>query len=172
MECGTTGDVCYTPGLKAILILAWRKARECGHAAVSPAHYLLAIATRGGGLGTQLLQDLRIEPSQLEQAVRATLAPPDDGATDSPDLSATAERVLKSAETAARNDNRCFLSTEHLFLAIMRDAEPEIVRVIESCGVSYARARQAAEDIYERMGKLMDEAGGGRSRGETERPQP
>jgi ATP-dependent Clp protease ATP-binding subunit ClpA len=156
-----TGDVRYTPGLKAILILAWRKARECGHAAVSPAHYLLAITTRGGGLGTQLLQDMQIDPRALERAVRATLGPPDDGQTDNPDLSTTAARVLEHAEQIARQANRCFLSTEHLFLAIMREAEPEVVQAIESCGITYDRAREAAEAIYTRMGDLMDDPGGG-----------
>jgi ATP-dependent Clp protease ATP-binding subunit ClpC len=62
-------------------------------------------------------------------------------------LTRRAEQILKLAKEAAAEENRGFVGTEHLLLAIMREGTGLGARVLAEHGVTEARVREQVEEL-------------------------
>ena len=151
------------------LASAASQAAAAGHAAVEPAHLLVALLSQDGGTAAPLLQAAGVDPSDvladLKTAVDAL--PSASGSTvANPTLARASHEVLQRAIDLARELGDEFVSTEHLVVGLAtvessasraltsRGATPDALRAAFSSVRGSARATSAdAEETYQSLEK-------------------
>ncbi len=115
----------YTTKAAEAVQTAMQSAGTRGHQAIHPLHLLFALATQKEGLIPQLLGKLELRPDALLGQVEKELQklPRVSGGTAAY-LTPEAKRVLDGAESEAGQLRDEYVSTEHLFLALV--VEPSL----------------------------------------------
>ncbi len=75
---GSESQPPFTPRAKKVLELSLREALQLGHQHIGTEHILLGLVREGGGVATQVLVDLGIEPGRVRQGVIRLMAPSDE----------------------------------------------------------------------------------------------
>lgn len=70
---GTPTDLPFTPRAKRTLELAVDQARQLGHNYIGTEHLLLGILCEGQGLAVRVLENLGVNPNNLEQQLRGAM---------------------------------------------------------------------------------------------------
>lgn len=117
------------------------------HSEVTPLHLLLVLSEQPGGVVPSLLKQLEINPADVTRDVK-------DQLTQQPTLSkpGTAtpsnalRQVLQQAESEAGKLRDEYISTEHLFLALLDNAE-DIQKLSSLSSVSYDKTKEALTDV-------------------------
>ncbi len=128
---------------------AQRLAVEHNHAEVDSEHLLLALARQTDGVVPPLLGKLGVPGAQLEQAVESALQRRArvQGAAAEPGISRTLAAALNAAFDIARGMRDEYVSTEHLFLALVREGGPEIARIAGRLGLKPEAVLQALQSV-------------------------
>jgi ATP-dependent Clp protease ATP-binding subunit ClpB len=92
-----------------------------GHQVLQPAHLLLALMTQADGVVPALLNQMGVNRDTLESSVKDLLEklPRISGGSSEPRLSPELQRILEAAQQAATRFSDDYVSTEHLFLAVV-----------------------------------------------------
>jgi len=119
----------WTQKAREALLEAQRLAQDEGHAAIEPAHLLLALAQQPEGVVPAILTQLAGSPAYLVDDLQKDLQgrPRVSGGAAQPGLTRTLSQALESAEAQARSMKDEYVSTEHLLLALA--AGPEATRL-------------------------------------------
>ena len=127
-------------------------ARERGNAEILQIHLLASLVAQEGGIVGALLNKIGSDKrAALELGIRRVLdsLPKISGSgTSSPYMSTSLEDTVRRGEAIAKEMKDDFVSTEHLFIAIVERPEPaEIANLFRSLQI----ARNAVEDIVSQM---------------------
>ena len=127
-------------------------ARERGNAEILQIHLLASLVAQEGGIVGALLNKIGSDMrAALELGIRRVLdsLPKISGSgTSSPYMSTSLEDTVRRGEAIAKEMKDDFVSTEHLFIAIVERPEPaEIANLFRSLQI----ARSAVEDIVSQM---------------------
>ena len=127
-------------------------ARERGNAEILQIHLLASLVAQEGGIVGALLNKIGSDNrAALELGIRRVLdsLPKISGSgTSSPYMSTSLEDTVRRGEAIAKEMKDDFVSTEHLFIAIVERPEPaEIANLFRSLQI----ARSAVEDIVSQM---------------------
>lgn len=127
-------------------------ARERGNAEILQIHLLASLVAQEGGIVGALLNKIGSDKrAALELGIRRVLdsLPKISGSgTSSPYMSTSLEDTVRRGEAIAKEKKDDFVSTEHLFIAIVERPEPaEIANLFRSLQI----ARSAVEDIVSQM---------------------
>ena len=127
-------------------------ARERGNAEILPVHLLASLVAQEGGIVGALLNKIGSDKrTALELGIRRVLdgLPKISGTSAaSPYMSTSLEASIRRSEAVAKEMKDDFVSTEHLFIAIVEHPEPsEIANLLRSLQIS----RSAVEDIVSQM---------------------
>lgn len=127
-------------------------ARERGNAEILQIHLLASLVAQEGGIVGALLNKIGSDKrAALELGIRRVLdsLPKISGSgTSSPYMSTSLEDTVHRGEAIAKEMKDDFVSTEHLFIAIVERPEPaEIANLFRSLQI----ARSAVEDIVSQM---------------------
>lgn len=96
--------------------------KKRGHPSLTPLHLLYSLVTQEGGVVPGLLKNLDINEQALAQRIEETLnAYPKINGAYKPQVSPELATVLENAEKEARELQDEYISTEHLFLALLKD---------------------------------------------------
>src|SRR5438094_4608415 len=128
-------------------------ARSRNHQLVEPAHVLYALLSDPEGVVYPLVQKLGQSPRALRDHVEEVLdriPKVYGGSGQELYLSAETRRVLERAFDEAEKLTDDYVSTEHLFLALLDDG-PDIVRVLKDAGLGRDQALSALADIRGRQ---------------------
>lgn len=109
---------------------AMQMAGKLSHQAVSPLHLLLALMNQSGGLVPSILEKLEINLGQTEERIKNELkntAKVKGGAQGY--VTSETKAVLDQAETEAGKLKDEYISTEHLFLALLD--QPTIKNILD-----------------------------------------
>ena len=94
------------------------------HQALSPLHLLLALIEQPAGVVPSLLQKLQRDPQNIAQNITDALGQlPKVSGGGSPYLTPELKTILDTAESEKQKLQDQFVSTEHLFLALLQDTE-------------------------------------------------
>ena len=94
------------------------------HQAMTPLHLLYALATQHGGLVPTILQKLEVRPEEVSAKAKAALdALPAVSGADGAYMTPELKKVLDGAETEAGKLRDEYISTEHLFLSLLENAD-------------------------------------------------
>ncbi len=138
-----------TTKLMEALQASQKNAASGGRAQIYPAELLLALVQQEGGVLSSVLKKAGADTDVLTRALQEELArkPRQSGAVASaPGIGPELDKCLTAAEEQRKRMKDDFLSVEHVVLGIL-EAEPELRRVLEKCGLTQDRYLQALKEV-------------------------
>ncbi len=140
----------YTEKAERVIQSAKRVSRQLGHSYVGTEHLLIGLLREQTCVPGQLLAQKGVEEEKLLQLISDLIAP-DTGVltAERPDYTPRARRVLEQAREEAASFGEELVSTEHLFIAMLKDVECVSSRLLNTLSVS---ARELYMGVLESMG--------------------
>jgi ATP-dependent Clp protease ATP-binding subunit ClpB len=139
----------FTEKAQEALASAQGVASRYHHNELDAEHILLALIEQSEGLISQLLKKVGAEPAQVLEHVQAALGdrPKVSGGASQLYMSARARTVLAEAEKTAKKFKDEYVSTEHIFLAILGLSDGDAARVMKNFGVTEAKVLGALKEL-------------------------
>ncbi|MFH1943977.1 MAG: ATP-dependent Clp protease ATP-binding subunit [bacterium] len=138
----------FSQRVQVVIQLSREEALRLGHDYIGTEHLLLGLIREGGGIAVEMIKSLDMDLDELkkaiEDAVRST-----GGTITMGNIPFTkrAERVLRVAAAEAERFKSNVIGTEHLLLALLKDAEGVAAQVLHSYDISYNTVREELENV-------------------------
>jgi ATP-dependent Clp protease ATP-binding subunit ClpB len=134
----------YTEKAQEAIVSARSLAEELQHQELTIEHVLLALASQEGGVVPRLLRLQGVEPAEFMRAVRAVVERrPKVYGHLQVYLGGRLNTALSQAEKEAERLRDDYISTEHLFLGCIENAEGETATTLRSMGLTRDSVYQA-----------------------------
>ena len=133
----------FSQRVKDVLTYSREEALRLGNEYIGVEHLLLGMIREGEGLAIQILTYLGIDINELKQRIEQSVINKGKRATyaENIPLVKQAERALKITYLEAKLFNSDLIGTEHLLLAILKDEENLVTKLLHSYGVDYETIR-------------------------------
>jgi ATP-dependent Clp protease ATP-binding subunit ClpC len=123
-----------------------------GHNQIDTEHILLALIEQPGGVIPQILEKLNVNAQALTERLDATLrASPKanifGGGAGQIFITPRVKRIIDLANEEANRLKDEYISTEHIFLAILTERNTPAARILESAGLTRDRVYDAIQDL-------------------------
>ncbi len=123
-----------------------------GHNQIDTEHILLALIEQPGGAIPQILEKLNVNPEALVERLDATLrASPKanifGGGAGQIFITPRVKRIIDLANEEANRLKDEYISTEHIFLAILTERNTPAARILESAGLTRDRVYEAIQSL-------------------------
>jgi ATP-dependent Clp protease ATP-binding subunit ClpC len=123
-----------------------------GHNQIDTEHILLALIEQPGGVIPQILEKLSVSADALTERLDATLrASPKanifGGGAGQIFITPRVKRIIDLANEEANRLKDEYISTEHIFLAILTERNTPAARILESAGLTRDRVYDAIQDL-------------------------
>ncbi len=123
-----------------------------GHNQIDTEHILLALIEQPGGAIPQILEKLNVNAYALTDRLDATLrASPKanifGGGAGQIFITPRVKRIIDLANEEANRLKDEYISTEHIFLAILTERNTPAARILESAGLTRDRVYDAIQDL-------------------------
>ncbi|MFZ5879241.1 MAG: ATP-dependent Clp protease ATP-binding subunit [Chloroflexota bacterium] len=123
-----------------------------GHNQIDTEHILLALIEQPGGVIPQILEKLNVSSEALTERLDATLrASPKanifGGGAGQIFITPRVKRIIDLANEEANRLKDEYISTEHIFLAILTERNTPAARILESAGLTRDRVYEAIQDM-------------------------
>src|SRR5512140_604279 len=123
-----------------------------GHNQIDTEHILLALIEQPGWVIPQILEKLSVSPEALTERLDATLrASPKanifGGGAGQIFITPRVKRIIDLANEEANRLKDEYISTEHIFLAILTERNTPAARILESAGLTRDRVYDAIQDL-------------------------
>ncbi len=133
----------FTGKGRAAVRLAQDEARDLGHDFIGTEHLLLGLLRMEDSVAARALDQLRLDEAKLRSRVNEIVGPGPGTAHGQLSFTPRAKKVLELAlreSLALRHD---YIGTEHILLAIMREAEGVAARALGEQGIEEQHVRGA-----------------------------
>ncbi|PMP95510.1 MAG: type VI secretion system ATPase TssH, partial [Candidatus Aminicenantes bacterium] len=128
--------------------IAQSKALELGHQELRPEHLLWSFLTQEGNIVGSLLAKLEVNSAELQKEVEKLLKRmPKVQGTGEIYLSSQLNEVMTEAEKEAEKLKDEYISTEHIFIAMVRLKHLEVSRLLSSFKIEEDALLKALMDI-------------------------
>jgi ATP-dependent Clp protease ATP-binding subunit ClpC len=123
-----------------------------GHNQIDTEHILLALIEQPGGVIPQILEKLNVNPEALVERLDSTLkASPKanifGGGAGQIFITPRVKRIIDLANEEANRLKDEYISTEHIFLAILTERNTPAARILEGAGLSRDRVYDAVQGM-------------------------
>jgi ATP-dependent Clp protease ATP-binding subunit ClpC len=123
-----------------------------GHNQIDTEHILLALIEQPGGVIPQILEKLNVSPDVLVERIDTTLrASPKanifGGGAGQIFITPRVKRIVDQANEEANRLKDEYISTEHIFLAILTERNTPAARILEAAGLTRDRVYDAIQDL-------------------------
>src|ERR1700752_3899113 len=123
-----------------------------GHNQIDTEHILLALIEQPGGVIPQILEKLSVSTEALTERLDATLrASPKaaiyGGGTGQVFITPRVKRIIDLANEEANRLKDEYISTEHIFLAILSEGTAAVARILSEAGITKERVYDTVKDI-------------------------
>src|SRR5512142_2713234 len=123
-----------------------------GHNQIDTEHILLALIEQPGGVIPQILEKMNVSSDALVERIDATLrASPKanifGGGAGQIFITPRVKRIIDLANEEANRLKDEYISTEHIFLAILTERNTPAARILESAGLTRERVYDAIQDL-------------------------
>ncbi len=123
-----------------------------GHNQIDTEHILLALIEQPGGVIPQILERLNVSTAAITERLDATLrASPKanifGGGTGQIFITPRVKRIIDLANEEANRLKDEYISTEHIFLAILTERNTPAARILESAGLTRERVYDAVQAL-------------------------
>lgn len=133
---------------RILTIFAQEEAKRFHSDQLLPEHIILALLKDGEGLGYKALQNLNIEPSQLQAEIEKSIPKKSSGFIlgDVPP-SHRGKKVLEDAAEEARALGHEYIGTEHLLLAATKESGSVVQRFLAKSSISADNIRDIVVEL-------------------------
>ncbi|HEX38035.1 MAG TPA: ATP-dependent chaperone ClpB [Candidatus Cloacimonetes bacterium] len=127
---------------------ALQLAEQFGHQEITPAHVMAVLIKQREGIIPSILSKLEVNKDQLYQSIEKILQnkPSVSGSSQQPYLSQELNKIFSTAQKEADRLNDDYLSTEHIFLAMLRDKN-ELTDTFKKFGITEKDVMQILKEI-------------------------
>ena len=131
---------------------AYEILQRYGHNQVDTEHILLALLEQPEGVIPQILEMLKVEADMLQQRLDDVLrASPKaaiyGGGTGQVFITPRVKRIIDLANEDANRLKDEFISTEHIFLAILSERNTNVARILSEAGIDRDRVTTAIKEL-------------------------
>ncbi|MGE5423922.1 MAG: Clp protease N-terminal domain-containing protein, partial [Syntrophothermus sp.] len=144
-----TMEAKFSQRVKDVLIFSREEAVRLGNDYIGLEHLVLGIIREGEGLAMKIMTSLGIDMNdvrrRIESAVASEKEKPSNG--ENLPLIKQAERALKITYLEAKSFNSELIGTEHLMLAILKDENNIITKLLANKGVTYNVVKDEVRSI-------------------------
>jgi DNA-binding transcriptional MerR regulator len=127
------------------LQFAREETRAFQHPAIGVAHLLLGLMRERNSFAAYVLRDLGVTLDQARAAITAVVAA-DAVQPHELTLDEGSRRVFVLAAEEAKQHNHDYIGTEHMLLALMREADPAIMMVLQRASMSPEQVSMRVEE--------------------------
>ena len=139
----------YTAQAEKVLITAKNLARKWNHPYVGTEHLLLALKKEFTGVASQVLSMNHVEDDKVVKIIKELVAPLQDVKRKKIVFSPRLEFLLDNALQEAVRQRSEKIGTEHMLLAMIKDADCVATRILVTLNVDLAKVQ---DDILETVG--------------------
>lgn len=139
----------YTSQAQKVLSVAKTIAKKWNHPYVGTEHLLLALQKEFTGVAGQVLAMHHVEEEKISKIIEELVAPIEEVKRNRISYSPRLEFLLDNAKSEAVRQRSEKIGTEHMLLAMMKDADCVATRILVTLNVDLAKMQ---EDILETVG--------------------
>lgn len=181
----------FSPRVKDVLTYSREEAIRLGHDYIGTEHLILGMIRDGEGVGIKILNTLGVDVNDLRKELEATIRPHSKNNVNMANIPIVkqAEKALKVTYLEAKLFNSSIIGTEHLLLAILKDDESVVTRILKRYKVDYNVVKDEIsymmgegpksefpgnpnEDDPEEGGMGFSSGGGGQKKGDSKSKTP
>ena len=131
----------FTERARRVILCGQEEAIARNSEQVSTAHLLLGLTRDEKSVGSLVLRQLGIAPADVWAATSIVIPPDETSASGEPLLTSKAKLVLKYATDEAQLARQDYIGTEHLLLAMLREASGIAFSVLSELGINSSDVR-------------------------------
>lgn len=140
-------DSQFSPRIKDVLSYSREEAIRLGNESIGLEHIFLGILRDGEGVAIEILSNLGVNLAEIKQAIEEKLRTGKDiDSQASVQLLKSAEKALKLVYLEARAFNSTIIDTGHLLLALLKDKESLISKILGEYHINYFILKSRLED--------------------------
>jgi ATP-dependent Clp protease ATP-binding subunit ClpC len=137
----------FTEQSRRAVVLAQEEARMLGHNHIGSEHLLLGLLHEQGGAAAVVLGSAGITVEAARSQVEELARPGDKSPSGHIPFTQRAKKILELSLREALEQKKSYIGTEHILLALMRDADGTGARVLERLGGSLPALRQQVLEV-------------------------
>jgi len=142
----------FTERAQDAAVRAYEILQRYGHNQVDTEHMLLALLEQPGGVIPQILEKMNVDQEaireRLDEVLRASpKAAIYGGGAGQVFITPRVKRVVDVANEEANRLKDDYISTEHLFLAILTERRTAVARILTDAGITKERVLDVVKDI-------------------------
>ena len=127
----------YTKQAQKVIELTTKAARSMHHNYIGTEHLLLGLLKEGSGVAACVLMDAGVEETSLVELIEDLIAPSSDVAVlDRKGYSPRIQHIIETADQEAERFDNENIGTEHLLIALLKEADCAGVRLLNTLGVN------------------------------------
>lgn len=127
----------YTKQAQKVIELTTKAARSMHHNYIGTEHLLLGLLKEGSGVAACVLMDAGVEEPRLVELIEDLIAPSSDVAVlDRKGYSPRIQHIIEIADQEAERFDNENIGTEHLLIALLKEADCAGVRLLNTLGVN------------------------------------
>ena len=127
----------YTKQAQKVIELTTKAARSMHHNYIGTEHLLLGLLKEGSGVAACVLMDAGVEETRLVELIEDLIAPSSDVAVlDRKGYSPRIQHIIETADPEAERFDNENIGTEHLLIALLKEADCAGVRLLNTLGVN------------------------------------
>lgn len=130
----------YTKKAEKVLEIAKKASRSMHHSYIGTEHLLIGLLGEGSGAAAKVLSSAGVDEERILELIENLIAP--SGNVITADAGGYSPRTLRVLENAAK-EAECFknekVGTEHLLIALIKEADCAAVRLLNTLGVNLQR---------------------------------
>ena len=127
----------YTKQAQKVIELTTKAARSMHHNYIGTEHLLLGLLKEGSGVAACVLMDAGVEEPRLVELIEDLIAPSSDVVLlDRKGYSPRIQHIIETADQEAERFDNENIGTEHLLIALLKEADCAGVRLLNTLGVN------------------------------------
>lgn len=127
----------YTKQAQKVIELTTKAARSMHHNYIGTEHLLLGLLKEGSGVAACVLMDAGVEETRLVELIEDLIAPSSYVAVlDRKGYSPRIQHIIETADQEAERFDNENIGTEHLLIALLKEADCAGVRLLNTLGVN------------------------------------
>ena len=133
----------FSPRVKDVITFSREEALRLGHDYIGTEHLLLGMIREGEGMGIKILKSLGVQMEDLRKEVETSIRPHSKNTVNIGNIPLVkqAEKALKVTYLEAKLFNSAIIGTEHLLLAILKDDDSIVTRLLKRYQVTYSTVK-------------------------------
>lgn len=140
-----------------VVTTAQREAQEMSHSSVQPEHLFLAITKLAKGISLKIFKMYNLSYKDLRKTVEEKLKfEKVENMKNMPAFSMTTKNLLKSTLDLAEKSNNQFVLYEHLFLAVLKEKNSYIGRILEHFNFDVYKASDLLNRLVQKKTKKLE----------------